>query len=137
MSSVEFDILLVEDDPMTRLIMRSLLQESGYRVREVDEGHLAVTTLQEEGADLVVLDYYLPDMNGSDVLKALGRLLEKMPVIVVTGYDDPRLAEGVLEAGASRFVHKDSDCKYLRELPEIVAETLAQKKLTQNKSISH
>lgn len=121
------DILLVEDDPMTRLIMRSMLQESGYKVREVDEGSLALKALQESTADLVVLDYYLPDMNGGEVITALGTLVDTLPIIVVTGYDDPNLAKQVLSAGATRFVHKDSDCLYLRELPGIVAETLSER----------
>lgn len=122
------DILLVEDDPMTRLIMRSMLQESGYQVREVDEGKLALKALQEAAADLVVLDYYLPDMNGGEVITALGALVDTLPIIVVTGYDDPKLARRVLDAGATRFVHKDSDCLYLRELPGIVAETLSARR---------
>lgn len=120
------DILLVEDDPMTRLIMRSMLQESGYHVREVEEGRQALRALQDVAADLVVLDFYLPDMNGGEVITALGSLVETLPIIVVTGYDDPKLARQVLDAGATRFVHKDSDCLYLRQLPHIVAQTLAE-----------
>ncbi len=118
------DILLIEDDPMTRLIMRSLLQDSGYTVREAEDGKIALQSMKSHKPDLAVLDFYLPDMNGAEVMAALALLKISMPIIVVTGYDDPDLAERVLKAGASRFVHKDSQCAYLRDLPSIVADTL-------------
>ncbi len=118
------DILLIEDDPMTRMIMRSLLQESGYHVREAEDGEKALETMKSREPDLAVLDFYLPDMNGVQVINALTTLEITMPIIVVTGYDDPELARQVLKAGAKKFVHKDSQCTYLRELPAIIAEAL-------------
>ena len=118
------DILLIEDDPMTRMIMRSLLQDSGYHVREAEDGQGALETMKHEEPDLAILDFYLPDMNGVEVIAAVTTLQISMPIIVVTGYDDPKLAQQVLDAGAQRFVHKDSQCAYLRQLPAIIADAL-------------
>ena len=63
-------ILLVEDDPLIRDLCRELLEHLGYRVETAGDGTEALNKYKRlEQVDLVVLDYYLPDKNGRQVLK--------------------------------------------------------------------
>jgi CheY-like chemotaxis protein len=106
-------ILVVEDDPETRLLIRVTLQSSGYRVTEVGEGAAALARLEEvdETYDLVSLDLRLPDMTGVEVLREMRARLRTAttPVIVATGADDPSVEVELFEAGADDFVLKPVD----------------------------
>ena len=120
-------ILIIEDDEMTALVERSTLEVAGYRVDDVREGYVGLDRLQGTDYDLVVLDYMLPDLRGDEVLERIGReRLARLPVLVVTGYNDPVLAARLKESGASGFLAKDSSMIFLDELPRQVAALMAR-----------
>jgi two-component system cell cycle sensor histidine kinase/response regulator CckA len=80
-------ILVVEDNPITRKMMRFALESEGYRVVEAGEGHAALTLARDQRPDLVLQDYVLPDMDGLQLIEGLRRLpaLAATPIVVVTG----------------------------------------------------
>lgn len=107
-------ILVVEDDPDARLLLRTGLQQDGFRVAEAGGGAAALAMLAAAGDDpfaLVTLDLGLPDMPGLEVLEALrGRLATAtLPVVVATGMDDPDVEAELFRAGADDFVVKPVD----------------------------
>jgi CheY-like chemotaxis protein len=106
-------ILVVEDDPDTRLLIRAALQKSGYRVTEVGDGASALKHLNAENDhfDLATLDLQLPDMHGVEILQALRDSLRNafLPVIVATGNEDPKVQQKLFEAGADDFIVKPVD----------------------------
>jgi CheY-like chemotaxis protein len=106
-------ILVVEDDPDTRLLLRSALQKSGFRVTDVEDGRSALARLGADGDsyDLASLDLRLPDMNGLQVLQAVRDQLRTalLPVIIATGTDDPRVQKELFDAGADDFIVKPVD----------------------------
>jgi DNA-binding NarL/FixJ family response regulator len=65
--------------------------------------------LREHQPDLLVLDYSLPGVEGWALLKRVRRLQVGLPVVVLTGMDDPELAQEALAHGARGFVHKSAD----------------------------
>jgi DNA-binding response OmpR family regulator len=80
-------ILVVEDNPITRKMMRVALQTEGYDVIDAADGRAALQASATRRPDLVVLDYLLPDIDGMRLLaeiRALARAPE-LPAIIVTG----------------------------------------------------
>lgn len=105
-------VLVVDDDPDTRLLLRSVLRNNGFRVSEADDGPRALELLGgSEAVNLVTLDLQMPDMHGMEVLRRIrGRLsTASIPVIVATGTDDPAVEMEALELGADDFVVKPVD----------------------------
>jgi CheY-like chemotaxis protein len=87
MESSSLHVLIVDDSPEDRLIVRRLLARSNpgtYTVTEVDRGALVLAAYHATRPDCVLLDHYLPDMDGLEVLAAL-RAQSDVPVIVLTG----------------------------------------------------
>jgi CheY-like chemotaxis protein len=82
-------ILVVDDEPGIRLLMRQILETEGYRVREADEGFQALSLLlQGQIVDVVVSDLRMPRMDGFELASHMAALSLKVPILFVTGYTD-------------------------------------------------
>ena len=68
-----------------------------------------VGLLREQQPDLLVLDYAMPGIDGWALLKRVRRVQSGLPVVLLTGSDDPRLAQEALAHGARGFVHNSAD----------------------------
>jgi CheY-like chemotaxis protein len=68
------DILIVEDEPFQREMLRDFLTNEGQRVTEAENGEKALRLLSGNSFDLVLLDFRMPGMNGLDVLREVKRL---------------------------------------------------------------
>lgn len=105
-------VLVVEDDPETRLLLRTVLEKKDYEVVEAEDGETALETLDEMGGfHLLTLDLKLPGIGGLEVLEKVRRRprWKHLPVIVATGYGDPEVEVMLLEAGADDFIVKPVD----------------------------
>lgn len=106
-------ILVVEDDGVTRLLVRTLLQERGFRVLEAATGEQALERLEsEEAVHLVTLDLDLGgEASGLDVLRTMRDRVrtKEIPVVVATGIDQPGVEMELFEAGADDFIVKPLD----------------------------
>lgn len=98
-------ILLIEDDPDMRMVMRTLLEAHGYRVVEAMEGEEGVQRAADKSPNLILLDVCLPDINGCEVLQRL-RSWTDTPVVVVTGEDSMETMVSLLDAGADDYLTK-------------------------------
>lgn len=98
-------LLLVEDDPEVRLVLKLALEDEGYVVREAADGNTGLVQFRSEPPDLVLLDLRLPDMRGLDVCRQL-RAESKVPIIIVTAQTDTHDLVAGLEAGADDYVTK-------------------------------
>ena len=76
-------VLLVDDDPAVRGLLRLFLEEAGYSVLEAKEGSEALQFL--DIADVVVTDMVMPDKEGIEVIRICRRLRPKLPVIAISG----------------------------------------------------
>ena len=105
MSARKSVIILIEDNPSIRSVLRTGLASHGFEVHEADTGQSGMTAIETRKADLVILDLGLPDIGGLVVLKRL-RTWTTIPVIVVSA----RIAEedkiAALDAGADDYITK-------------------------------
>ncbi len=83
-------VLVVDDDPWIRLLMRDLLTDEGYEVLEASNGFAALRLVERQAPTLVLLDLVLPEQSGLDLLTVLKSTRTKthMPVIAVTARTD-------------------------------------------------
>lgn len=106
-------ILVVDDDPDVADTIEEYLEPRGYEVGRVSDADGAMEVLASHPPHLVLLDVDLPGTNG---LEALGQIRDRHPsigVIIITGYQDPRLAQATLELGALNFLLKPFDLERL------------------------
>jgi DNA-binding response OmpR family regulator len=106
-------ILLVEDDTLLGDGVRAGLAQDGYAVDWVQDGKAALTALEAERYDLVLLDLGLPRLTGLEVLRALRGRGNAVPVLILTARD--RVADRVagLDAGADDYLVKPFDLEEL------------------------
>jgi type II secretory ATPase GspE/PulE/Tfp pilus assembly ATPase PilB-like protein/CheY-like chemotaxis protein len=104
-------VLVAEDDGITRMLVRLLLERDGYTVLEAANGRQAVEIAVREHPALVVMDLNMPEMNGYEAIAHLRRVpaLAAMPVVVLTTEDGPDVERTVLRLGADDFVLKPFD----------------------------
>lgn len=102
------DILLVEDDSMTRHAVGRALHAGDWKLRihEESDGESAISILGSAEFDCVFLDYQLPGMNGLGVLRAVREKGVKTPVVILTAKGDEELAVEMMKAGATDYVPK-------------------------------
>jgi two-component system phosphate regulon response regulator PhoB len=80
-------VLLLEDNPSVRELIKVLLETEGYAIIEASDGHDGLTKAEELKPDLMILDLMMPGLDGENVLKTMRRhsKLSKVPVLVVSG----------------------------------------------------
>ncbi|MGZ8272558.1 MAG: putative bifunctional diguanylate cyclase/phosphodiesterase, partial [Burkholderiaceae bacterium] len=103
-------VLLVDDDPVARLLTASALAERQWRVIEADGGAHALELFNEHQPDAVVLDALMPEIDGFITCERLRRLPggEHVPVLMLTGLDDEPSIARAYEAGATDFFVKST-----------------------------
>lgn len=98
-------VLLVDDEPQIRRVMRSALSGEGYSVTEARSGEEALERLRDAPSDLVLLDVNLPGMSGLEACRAL-RTTSDVPVIMLTVRNSEKDKVAALDAGADDYVTK-------------------------------
>ena len=98
-------LLLIEDEPEIRTMLKLSLEDEGYTVLEAADGTTGLAVQQTQQPDLVLLDLRLPDRRGLDVCRDI-RSGSIVPIIIVTAQTDTHDLVAGLEAGADDFVTK-------------------------------
>ncbi|MFC4427077.1 response regulator transcription factor [Deinococcus navajonensis] len=101
-------ILVIEDDPDIRRIVKLDLEDAGFRVLTAENGAAGLTAVQEQNPDLVVLDLGLPDVSGEEVALRI-RKTSHVPIVVLTAFDDVEQKIHLLCAGADDYLTKPFD----------------------------
>ena len=109
---VAHSLLLVDDEPRIRRVLRLALEDEGYQVAEAANGYDALAALRREPPDVVLLDLMLPDRDGFTVCREIRRTSD-VPVIMVTARTDSHDVVAGLEAGADDYVTKPLVAKEL------------------------
>jgi DNA-binding response OmpR family regulator len=105
-------ILLIEDDDRIRTSMRLALQDEGHEVVEADRAEEGLRLFNADGADVVLVDLMLPDIDGFECTRQLRRISD-VPIIMVTARTDTHDVVAGLEAGADDYVTKPFEMKEL------------------------
>lgn len=111
-------VLLAEDNADSRLMMRRLLEMSGYRIVEAKTGREAVELAQRECPDIILMDLSLPVVDGLTATKLIRKLegLCDTPIVALTGYDAGHFHQAAREAGCNEYVTKPVDFDLLEEV---------------------
>jgi DNA-binding response OmpR family regulator len=109
-------ILIVDDEPNVRLMLRTTLESSGYEVREAADGSGALGHLRASPCDLVVLDLRMPRMDGMETLRRLRAEGDCTPVVMLTAHGSIPDAVAAMKLGAIDFLTKPITPQALREV---------------------
>jgi two-component system response regulator AtoC len=110
-------VLVVDDEPLVRWSIAETLGDRGYEVNEARDGASAMRSFLPPGAaDVVLLDYYLPDSHGLQLLSALRAASPSTPVILMTAHGTPELSAGARRLGAFAVVDKPFEMSDLEPL---------------------
>lgn len=102
-------IMVVDDEDALRTVLSGELMSEGYDVQTASDGDEAISTLQKENFDLVLLDIHMPRLSGFEVLKFVKQKHPKTKVVMLTGFADLKNAIESKKLGAEDFVSKPYD----------------------------
>lgn len=108
----EPQVLVVDDDPVSRKIARAVLEKSGFKISEACDGVEALERIRAgEDYSLVVLDLQMPKMGGQEVLVEVRKSIATvgLPVIILTGSEEAGTEVELIEAGADDYLRKPLD----------------------------
>jgi two-component system cell cycle response regulator DivK len=116
-------VLVVEDDQDNREMVIKVLKHNGYRAIEAVDGEEAVERAKAENPDLILLDLYIPKMDGYEVTRTLkgDQGLQHIPIIALTAQAMKGNREEALAAGCDGYIPKPIN---VRELPEQIERFL-------------
>ncbi len=117
-------ILVVEDDVALLKLIRRRLDQHGLETDGVTSGEAALRWFQTHSAQLMLLDYSLPDMLGEELLSELRQRRVGVPFVVATGHGSETVAVEMMKRGARDYLVKGAS--FLKLLPTVVEQTLAQ-----------
>lgn len=111
-------ILVVDDDPLSRKLLRRAAEAQGYEITEADTGSEALATLTSgaDSFDAVLLDVVMPEMDGYETLAQIkaDESLRHLPVIMISGVDDLASVVRCIEMGATDYLPKPFDAAILK-----------------------
>lgn len=118
MKVVGHTVLVVEDTPDTREMMKIMLELEGYRVLEAPNGAAAVEVAQRERPDAIIMDMSLPIMDGYEATKRIRQepALSNVPIIACTARNYWEWRSKALVAGCTDFLSKPLDSKRLLKI---------------------
>lgn len=118
-------ILVVDDEVVLAEFIKDALSLAGYQVDVALSGGEALAIARKTFPDIVLLDYYLPDMNGLDVLKKLRENDESVQVLMLTGFNDVPTAFEAMRSGAADYILKPFDIEMLKLCVSRISEKIA------------
>src|SRR4051812_29783244 len=92
-------ILIIDDDVDTCTLLARFLGKNGYSVEQAYSGKAALALLNAGQFDLIISDFRLGDIEGTEILAEIKKISSSVPVIVITGYSDIRTAVSVIKSG--------------------------------------
>jgi len=99
------EVLIIEDEPQIRRLLRFTLTAAGYAVREAELGQAGLVEAAHRGPDVIILDLGLPDIPGVEVLKRL-REWSAVPVLILSVFAQEGSKIAALDAGADDYLTK-------------------------------
>ncbi len=109
-----FKILIIDDDNLVCISLKKLLAKLGYEVDTCMDAGEAFAKIDSFEPDVVLLDIYLTTHNGLDLLKQFQKKYFHIPVIMITGYSDVKIAVTAIKSGAYDFLLKPIDIEQLQ-----------------------
>jgi DNA-binding NtrC family response regulator len=99
---------VVEDDESLRILIQRKLNRAGFFSELISNGTDALAKITDHEYCLILLDYTLPDMSGTQFVMALTELNHDIPFIVCTGQENETIVDEMMDLGAREYVIKDN-----------------------------
>ncbi len=123
-------VLVVDDEPDARKVVRMTLEKAGYDVLEAEDGEKAIEAINKGEhsllLSLIITDVRMPNMNGIDVMNYYRKEWPSVPLMVLTGFPDLDMAIPMLQHEISDYLVKPVDAEKLRAS---VAQALEQRQV--------
>jgi DNA-binding NtrC family response regulator len=100
------NILVVDDEPSIRKVLKAILEEKGHNVETAENGKEAIRKSKTRFYNLALIDIRLPDMKGVELLTKMKETTPKMAKIMITGYPSLQNAVEALNKGADAYIIK-------------------------------
>ncbi len=117
-------VLIVEDNPVLRITLKSLLRSQfpSLEVGEACNGAQALSEFREKAPFLIFMDIRLPDKSGLEITRQIKESNPKTEIIILTSHDMPEYREAALHSGASHFMTKGN--VKIGEITSLVASAM-------------
>jgi len=106
MSAPSPKVLVIDDEPPIRKLLRMGLSAHGYEILEASNGRISLELLEQKKPDLVILDLGLPDMQGLELLRMIRARNEGVPIVILSSRGDEASKVQALDLGADDYVTK-------------------------------
>jgi DNA-binding response OmpR family regulator len=110
--------LIVDDDAMSRGLIRMVLEYDAFHCLEAENGERALTLLENQKIDLIILDLIMPKVTGLEVLTALRQTTNTLQpkIVIISGLLNPEIQSRATQLGAHAILEKPYDLGELRTL---------------------
>jgi PAS domain S-box-containing protein len=115
---IDMQILVIDDEPLVRSLLKQVLKKNGHSVKEAGNGHEGVRIFRENDIDLVITDHGMPVMNGLDAAFRIKKQKPKTPVLLITGWDTGTAAPFHKPSGIDELISKPFDLEKIVALVE-------------------
>ncbi|MBI5248504.1 MAG: sigma 54-interacting transcriptional regulator [Desulfomonile tiedjei] len=132
-SATPHRVLYMEDDKGLAILMRRKLERCGYKVDLAYDGAEGLTMCESGSWDAIIVDHKMPRVSGLEVIRSLASRNALPASIMITGAGDETVAVEALKLGASDYVIKDVDGRYLELLPSVIEQALTKQRLLKEK----
>jgi len=109
-------ILYIEDNLNNRLVVKRILEAEGYELIEAVDGESAWGIIERESPDLILIDLFLPGMDGLEFTKLIKSdpRFRDIPLVALTAYGDTPIEKAMRRAGCDDFLHKPANVQQIR-----------------------
>ena len=111
--SEKIRVLVIDDEPDMRDMIRFVLEFEGFEIETAGDGNAALATLEEQHFDAVISDLRMPGLSGIDTIERLFAERPGLNVIVATGYVTPEVSDRLLAQGAKAVLRKPFEMSLL------------------------
>ncbi|MCX7875084.1 MAG: response regulator transcription factor [Melioribacteraceae bacterium] len=108
-------IIIADDHPMLRAgLVQTINKEVDLKVvAECESGEELISKIRDEDYDIAIIDIDMPGRNGIDILKEIRKENKKLPVLILSGYDEKNYGIRAIQAGANAYLSKETDIKII------------------------
>lgn len=112
---VRKSILIAEDNDVNFMVFEAFLMDWGYEITRANNGKEAVELVSHKRFDFIMMDLYMPEMNGIEAIKNIRKLAHAMPILVLTASSVEKDLKDAMTCGANDFLLKPVSGMRLKE----------------------
>jgi CheY-like chemotaxis protein len=120
-------VLIIDDEPVVRMMYKRYLLEKGYEVWTAEDGKAGQRMCREIRPDIVVTDIMMPEQDGFETINLLRTEFPELPIIAMSGAIGPIAQEGIMALGAIMYINKPVELAVLARMIAGILSNVAAK----------